>query len=76
MAWPRAFASSRSTSKDDPDKLLDQLLLEGKIDAVIGPNVLPSITARDPRMRRLFRDFRKEEQNYYARPRFSRPAIS
>lgn len=51
--------------KGDPDTLLDNLLLDGKIDAVIGPNVLPSITARDPRTRRLFRDFRKEEQEYY-----------
>jgi 4,5-dihydroxyphthalate decarboxylase len=49
----------------DPDKLLDTLLVEGKIDAVIGPNVLPSISARDPRTRRLFRDYRAEEQNYF-----------
>jgi 4,5-dihydroxyphthalate decarboxylase len=49
----------------DPDKLLDGLLVEGKIDAVIGPNVLPSISARDPRTRRLFRDYRAEEQNYF-----------
>ena len=56
-------------SKDDPDRLLDNLLLDGKIDAVIGPNVLPSITARDPRTRRLFRDFRKEEQEYYRKTR-------
>jgi 4,5-dihydroxyphthalate decarboxylase len=49
----------------DADKALDNLLIEGKIDAVIGPNVLPSITARDPRTRRLFRDFRKEEQEYF-----------
>jgi 4,5-dihydroxyphthalate decarboxylase len=49
----------------DADKALDNLLIEGKIDAVIGPNVLPSITARDPRTRRLFRDFRREEQEYF-----------
>lgn len=49
----------------DPDKLLDSLLVEGKIDAVIGPNVLPSISARDSRTRRLFRDYRSEEQNYF-----------
>lgn len=49
----------------DPDKLLDQLLLEGKLDAVVGPNLLPSISARDPRTRRLFRDYRTEEQNYF-----------
>ena len=56
-------------AQGDPDTLLDNLLIEGKIDAVIGPNVLPSITARDPRTRRLFRDFRKEEQEYYRKTR-------
>jgi 4,5-dihydroxyphthalate decarboxylase len=49
----------------EPDALLDSLLIEGKIDAVIGPNLLPSISARDPRTRRLFRDYRTEEQNYF-----------
>jgi 4,5-dihydroxyphthalate decarboxylase len=49
----------------DPDSLLDNLLVEGKIDAVIGPNVLPSISTRDPRTRRLFRNYRAEEQNYF-----------
>ncbi len=45
--------------------MLDNLLLAGKLDAVIGPNLLPSISARDPRTRRLFRDYRSEEQNYF-----------
>ncbi|MGH7929084.1 MAG: hypothetical protein ACREQV_14950 [Candidatus Binatia bacterium] len=49
----------------DADIVLDDLLVGGKIDAVIGPNVLPSISARDPRTRRLFRDYRAEEQNYF-----------
>jgi 4,5-dihydroxyphthalate decarboxylase len=49
----------------DADIMLDNLLVEGKIDAVIGPNILPSISARDPRTRRLFRDYRTEEQNYF-----------
>ena len=52
-------------AQGDPDTLLDNLLIEGKIDAVIGPNLLPSISARDPRTRRLFRDYRTEEQNYF-----------
>jgi 4,5-dihydroxyphthalate decarboxylase len=51
----------------DPDDLLDKLLTRGKIDAVIGPNLLPSISARDPRTRRLFRDYRIEEQNYFGK---------
>ena len=49
----------------DADSLLDKLLIEGQIDAVIGPNLLPSIFARDPRTQRLFRDYRVEEQNYF-----------
>ncbi len=52
-------------SGGDADHLLDRLLVDGKIDAVIGPNILPSISARDPRTRRLFRDYRSEEQNYF-----------
>jgi 4,5-dihydroxyphthalate decarboxylase len=51
--------------KGEADNVLDNLLVEGKIDAVIGPNLLPSISARDPRTRRLFRDYRAEEQNYF-----------
>jgi 4,5-dihydroxyphthalate decarboxylase len=49
----------------DADTMLDNLLVDGKIDAVIGPNVLPSISTRDPRTRRLFPDYRTEEQNYF-----------
>jgi 4,5-dihydroxyphthalate decarboxylase len=49
----------------DPDARLDQLLVSGGLDAVIGPNVLPSISNRDPRTRRLFRDYKTEEQNYF-----------
>jgi 4,5-dihydroxyphthalate decarboxylase len=52
-------------AKGDPDTLLDNLLIEGRIDAVIGPNLLPSISNRDPRTCRLFRDYRTEEQNYF-----------
>jgi 4,5-dihydroxyphthalate decarboxylase len=51
--------------RGDPDVMLDGLLVNGTIDAVIGPNVLPSISNRDPRTRRLFRDYKTEEQNYF-----------
>jgi 4,5-dihydroxyphthalate decarboxylase len=59
------FVIGKIDATGDPDALLDNLLIDGKIDAVIGPNVLPSISARDPRTRRLFRDYRSEEQGYY-----------
>ena len=44
---------------------LDALLTEGELDAVIDPNVPPSISRRDPRTRRLFRDYKSEEQAYF-----------
>jgi 4,5-dihydroxyphthalate decarboxylase len=44
---------------------LDELLVSSELDAVIQPNVLASITKRDPRVRRLFRDWKTEEQQYY-----------
>ena len=47
------------------DAALDNMLLDGELDAVIDPNVLPSISRRDPRVRRLFRDYKTEEQNYF-----------
>ena len=46
---------------------LDTMLVEGDLDAVIEPNVLPSISRRDPRVRRLFPDYRTEEQDYWKR---------
>jgi 4,5-dihydroxyphthalate decarboxylase len=51
--------------RGDPDVMLDGLLVSGALDAVIGPNVLPSISNRDSRTRRLFRDYKTEEQAYF-----------
>ena len=44
---------------------LDALLTEGELDAVIDPNVPASISRRDTRTRRLFRDYKSEEQAYF-----------
>jgi 4,5-dihydroxyphthalate decarboxylase len=44
---------------------VDGMLLSGKLDAVMQPNVLPSISKRDPRVRRLFTDWKTEEQSYF-----------
>lgn len=49
----------------EPDAVLDDMLVAGDLDAVIGPNVLPSVTRRDPRVCRLFRDYKTEEQRYF-----------
>jgi 4,5-dihydroxyphthalate decarboxylase len=47
------------------DTELDELLMKGEIDVVMGPNVLPSVSRKDPRTRRLFPDYPAEEKNYY-----------
>lgn len=47
------------------DAALDELLVKGEVDAVLGPNVLPSVSRKDPRVRRLFPDYKTEEQNYF-----------
>jgi 4,5-dihydroxyphthalate decarboxylase len=44
---------------------LDAMLASGDLDAVIEPNVIPSIQNGDPRVRRLFPDFKSEEQAYF-----------
>jgi 4,5-dihydroxyphthalate decarboxylase len=48
-----------------PSGDLDALLVAGEIDAVIDPNVPPSIIRRDGRTRRLFREYKAEEQDYF-----------
>jgi 4,5-dihydroxyphthalate decarboxylase len=47
------------------DDFMDALLVEGELDAVIGPNILRSVSRRDSRVRRLFRDYKSEEQAYF-----------
>ncbi len=44
---------------------LDSMLLDGRLDAVIDPNVPAAITQRDSRVHRLFPDYKAEEQKYY-----------
>lgn len=48
-----------------PPRSLDPMLVSGELDAVIQADVLHSIQQRDSRVRRLFVDYRKEEQTYF-----------
>jgi 4,5-dihydroxyphthalate decarboxylase len=47
------------------DADLEQLLLDGTVDAVFSPTTLPGIANGDPRLRRLFPDPHAELLNYY-----------
>jgi 4,5-dihydroxyphthalate decarboxylase len=49
------------------DKSAEALLLNGEIDALIPPNIVPSFRAKDPRIRRLFKDPRATVNEYFRR---------
>jgi 4,5-dihydroxyphthalate decarboxylase len=43
----------------------ETMLLRGEIDALIPPNIVPSFRARDPRIRRVFKDIRATVNDYF-----------
>lgn len=51
------------------DEPTEALLLRGDIDALIPPNIVPSFHARDPRIRRVFKDARQTVNEYYRKTR-------
>lgn len=51
------------------DKTLDEALVAGELDAVIYPTALPSIRKGDPRVGRLFPNYKEVERDYYRRTR-------
>ncbi len=65
-SWgPDISVESLSLGEGQRDAMLDELLLKGEIDAVMSPNVMPSVSRKDPRTRRLFPNYRDEEQAYF-----------
>jgi 4,5-dihydroxyphthalate decarboxylase len=48
-------------------KNIVDMLLAGELDAVIDPEVIPPIAAKDPRVRRLFPNYRDLEIDYFKR---------
>ena len=51
------------------DEPTEALLLRGEIDALIPPNIVPSFRAKDPRIRRLFKDARSTVNDYFRKTR-------
>jgi 4,5-dihydroxyphthalate decarboxylase len=47
------------------DEPTEALLLRGEIDALIPPNIVPSFRAKDPRIRRVFKDIRGTVNEYF-----------
>jgi 4,5-dihydroxyphthalate decarboxylase len=61
VPFPPGFSIVREGTREE----LDAKLVSGEIDAYIDPNVIPSIRNRDPRVRRLFPDYKSEEERYF-----------
>jgi 4,5-dihydroxyphthalate decarboxylase len=51
------------------DEPTEALLLRGEIDALIPPNIVPSFRAKDPRIRRVFKDPRTTVNEYFRKTR-------
>jgi len=49
----------------DSSQDLEAMLLAGDLDVVIYPDVLPAVQQGDPRISRLFPDYRSEEQAFF-----------
>jgi 4,5-dihydroxyphthalate decarboxylase len=47
------------------DKSAEEMLAEGELDAVLHPDLIAPIVRKDPRVARLFPDYRREEVAYY-----------
>jgi 4,5-dihydroxyphthalate decarboxylase len=47
------------------DASIEQMLADGEIDAVLHPDLIRPLAERDPRVSRLFADYRSEELAYY-----------
>ena len=58
----RPPANIRITVVDEPT---EKLLLRGAIDALIPPNIVPSFRAKDPRIRRVFKNARATVNEYF-----------
>ncbi|WP_429810477.1 ABC transporter substrate-binding protein [Ensifer sp. B1-9] len=49
------------------DKSVEQMLVDGEIDALLHPDLIEPILRKDPRVGRLFSDYKREEIDYFAR---------
>lgn len=65
VAAPPNLPPGISVEKLPDGASLDEMLVSGQLDAVIQADVMPSIKLKDPRVRRLFRDYKSEEQSYF-----------
>jgi 4,5-dihydroxyphthalate decarboxylase len=64
---PWRVPSGLSIQRTPEGRNIVDMLLAGELDAVIDPEVIPPIAAKDPRVRRLFPNYRDLEIDYFKR---------
>jgi 4,5-dihydroxyphthalate decarboxylase len=62
-----AMPADLSLKKVPADKDIERMLVEGEIDALIHPELIQPILDRDPRVSRLFPNYKELEFEYYKR---------
>jgi len=62
-----AMPADLSLQKIPADKDIERMLAEGEIDALIHPELIQPILDRDPRVARLFPNYKELEVDYYKR---------
>lgn len=62
-----AFKEGLKVERIRPDQNLDEMLKTGELDAMISPLITTGIIERDPRVARLFPDYKQREIAYYRR---------
>ena len=53
-----------------PDRSVEEMLAEGELDAVIHSDIIKPFVAKDPRVGRLWPNYKQEEIAFYGRPDF------
>lgn len=63
------FANYRglNLTRVSDDRYVQDLLVEGEIDALLHPDLIDPLLRKDPRVARLFPDFKQQELAYYKR---------
>ncbi len=47
------------------DKFVEEMLVKGELDAVLHPDLIEPFIKKDPRVGRLFKDYKTDELNYF-----------
>src|SRR4029079_14402879 len=59
------FPPGLKINRLDHNSSVEQMMLDGELDALLSPDLIPSLRNTDPRVKRLFPKYWEEEEKYY-----------